>query len=672
MPDGAGVEAQLNELKNAIYYLSELMQRQAAPAAPQGVDKLDSLGKNVADLSGRVDNLSDSLGWVARQSSELSSLLKAVEARAAGQASKEDLSAVAKKLDSIQPVKPEELHSVAERVEKLADSLGWVARQSSELSAATGAVSKKLEELPTRDQLSQWSRSVSTSTEASAAEVVSKVDSLKDQFRSLDGMAKSFEALSRQSLLMSQNLDALTARMNETSSRMDSIPTREQMGQFASMVETRLGEVSAEVSKTLEQKLGQVAQRMEQRMDSSVSEFQAVSSKIDAKLAESAKKAEQQIEATAAELRDVSQSLDAKLAESARKAEQQMAATSAELKEVSQSIDARLAPVTQLQAGMDRLAEEYSKSTNSLKEVHDQFEFQKRQAEALAEALTVIHRDLNHESETLDALDKKTVALGEALATVGAAATDSAAKLSELGASNAQAAQQGADAAAKLDAIFPKLESLAQSTSAASAALSSRSDAMASRLEEQRKLLEGAAAQVVEVSSATGEAHKQIISDLSVVAAKLEGQLSRMEKMEGLTALAEKEESESIAAVRDMSAQLETQRRQLETLASLPDNVDKALVRVESRSLETAQKGAEAQAQQLGAIAEAVDSLRKELAAHREENRTVVEALTSLVKEVARMEQEMAQNKVEPEKLYSDMQKRFMASLAEKLTKDGE
>ena len=690
MPDGvpSDIDARLNELKNAVYYLSELVQRQAAPP---GLEKISGMAQRMDELStlvealdaklarmpsreelaaiskkleglpkpeesaalgGRVDKLADSLGWVARQSSELSTLLKSLDAKTAGLPSKDDFSLVTSKLSALP--KPEESRALIERIDKLADSLGWVARQSSELSAASGSLSQKLEGLPTRDQFAQWSRTLSTSVEASAAESVSKVDALQERLNSLDRLSQSFDAISKQNLLMSQNLDALNKRTSDLSGRIEAIPTREQMGQFAAMVESKLGEVS-----------GTVSQEIEQRLTAS------------------AQKAEQQMAVIAGEFKNVSAGVDKKLDSTLQRVDSQLASSTGELKKVSESLDARLAPIVQMQEGFNRFAGEYSKTNQSLGAIHEQFEFQKKQAEALAEALTIVHRDLNHESETLAELDKKTNALGEALATVGAASTDTASKLASLESSAAQTAQETGQLSSETQALFGKFESLAQNTAAASSALSSRTEEATARLAEQQKALETLTGKVNDVYNATAQAHQALAASLAESGGQLEkgvaeltrasDQLSsRLEQLEKLSSLTEKEESETIAALRDVSAQVETHRKQGEMFGTGLESLRKDMAGQFSAADERTQaalKGSlSAQAAQLQSAVESVNALRADLEAQRKETGLIVDALTSLVKEVSHMEAELSQNKVEPGKLYADMEKKFLARLSEKLT----
>lgn len=395
---GGDVETRLNELKNAVYYLSELVQRSSGAT---GADRL-------TELSTRVDKLSDSLAWVARQSGELSSVLKAVEAKLNNLPAREDVTGIAKRLEGLPS--PEQTQAISTRVDKLADAMGWVARQGSEFSTSMNALNQKLDGVPTREQFSQMVRAVTTSTESSSAEVVSRVDVLSE----------SLAALGKQNLLMIQILETLTKRAGEISTKLDALPNRDQMGQFSTMLGNRLDQMEQSLGRSVIERMNQAAKDNETTLTS------------------------------------MAQSL--------------------------KSLDIHLANINP------------ASSTQLLDDLQKHFDAQRKQGEALAEALTVLHNDLNKQNERLNTIGQKTDALGEALSAAGGhpqamGGPSEAGAVSSMGSITPAQLEQ---LSARLNEISPKLDSVSMGDATAHASLSTKVDTLITKLDQQTESLQQA------------------------------------------------------------------------------------------------------------------------------------------------------------------------------------
>lgn len=664
-PPAAGdVEAKIEELKAAIYSLVDVLQRQAALAAPDKLAKLDKLDK--------IDDLVRVLEILAGQSEEASAALK-------------NLAPSLARMQQVFEVNQKQIAELGGRIEGMRESLSWTARQSSDFAALTKQVGERLQALPTSEQLSAVAKRV---------ENVAGKDDLVLLTGKLDKVAESYGWVAR-----------------EMSS------TNEAVQELSKKVDATLG-IPAEIDERLagvDKRLAESAAKFDARMTESIEASKAAVRGISSELRESTAAVARDLkENTAAAMQELKESTAAAVQELGKRVE--ALPTSEQLAEAFSQVGRGLDDFNERLDGVVRTSEEVAKTVGNAVKTMDDSLFNIRESTAKAGEQTMLVNDavaamsakvegglkdvsanLNAVVSQAEAVRKQNDVLVDALSVVQRELSRSITVLEAL------PTEIQTSVASSLTALEGRFGALQDGIAKVGEASSKSAGDFASGLAEASKRLDALAGlvekRVGELTAKTSE----VGAGVSELSKSLEG-MQAFQKTAN-KGLSDKIEEVKSASVREIAASLEAQRKQgdvqIEALVALSKKMDSAVAslksaveeRIEEAALKAVDRerfeGVASQVSALnnaaGALAEALEAtagktaakleeavavVREEFEKTRKQNDLIVELLSTLAREAseAKKASQEVKARLESGLFEAEVERKLLTHLSERLT----
>ncbi len=663
--DAKHFDAKLDELKSSLFFLSdsvakatsgaskladiaaalELLAKHSSRNEAEFEDikaRLQSIqsGDTLTDMAKRMEKLADSVAWIARQNNDAFDDLKRVLQKAETLPAKADVQVISEKMGQL--ASESDVREVSNKLSSLEENLAAAQRSSADLEKELNALNNRLQKIS-----DSFTAGAGTQSDA-------KLDEISNSFTQ---RTVALEAAFKQVAvdLGEKTLDADTRVLNKTESISSSL---------ASLAgDMRAATVGlAEQVNALNSRLDALANAVQAPAVPSEA-LQSIESKV-ALLAEHQQRALAAIEESNQQRASTAENLSQRLSDASQ---QTTAAVEKTLGETNTRLENVGSRVSDVQNALVKLAEN--------QEAHQA---------ALASVA----------SQAVGAAEKVQFAVEGSLEKVPQAVQQAVSK--EIGRVH-QATEELRDSSTQMhDALLKATKEYPEATAAA---LRSSMVETNSKLEAISKQYNDMAALSANLSSqlaSSEETIPKVIKD-SLAPVLQENAKTQMEVADVVATAADKipQHVQSALAPALRSVEEATQkfasenaalRQRIEALSGLEtkiDNVERVLSTVRessesqhkqnqllSEALSLVNKDVASQAQEFNELARGISGLQNQLAEQQRQNQALLSAITSVVQEMAAMEKDLSQAKdtlKDPTVLYSAMEKRLMTRLSEKL-----
>jgi len=224
----AALQKQMADLKNSVFYLTEKMSAGAGAGVAATPAEAGDVVAALEAVSKELKALGDQVGYVSRISSDGFSSIKGVTDKIAAVPTPQKMDAMAVELGAKIEAVAKAAQSgqgtaeLSKKVDAVAENLGYVARQSSDLAKRLGESSAKLDD-----------------SDAKLNTLLQRMDKV-----AVDTQSKQMDLLTETLSLMNKELNSAKASYADLQRRFEAMPTAQQLEKLAASI-TRMAEAQA-------------------------------------------------------------------------------------------------------------------------------------------------------------------------------------------------------------------------------------------------------------------------------------------------------------------------------------------------------------------------------------------------------------------------------------------